>query len=131
YHNRSIREKWFFSSKAEILPRQSIGSMTNSVAALPRERGAASVTGSDKPFPKHDRIYAGNVKVIRSGRRNQIQESIQNLSVQNRSDTFLYKPFLSAYNRVISIDANTYTDEASASDLIAEPTGTYFNPFVT
>jgi hypothetical protein len=101
------------------------------IKALPRQRGAESGTVQNKFFPNFGRVYRGDIKVIRSGRRNLLQETVQDLTILSKPGTFDYHAANSGMNNVLAINANTFTDEAAASGTIADPATVYHNPYVT
>lgn len=118
-----------FSATFENCP-----SKKHMIKALPVKRGMTSSESPSKTFPNYGRIYNGDIKVIRSGRRNQLQETVQELAVLNKDGSFSYHhaqyPDASMSN-ILAISANTYTDEAAASETMVTPPVVYFNPFVT
>lgn len=125
YAHHIERQLWYYTTKAEIVPRTSQGTGYTAVAALPQKRNAPSGVTPAKTFPHNDRIYQGSVKVIRSGKRNQLQDNVETVSALQKN---LTGP---NHNKVIAIGAQTFTDEAATSGTIADIGTDYYNPYVT
>ena len=128
----------WFTSTAEIVDRASVdgyappASYANAIVAMPIKREIASYEPTlNKLFPRNDRIYEGSVKVIRSGRRNQLQESVQDMTMLDQSTAPFYYHLAAAYNQVVNASAQTFTDEAAASGTTADPATEYYNPMAT
>ena len=125
--------QWYFSSTAEIIERSSIDGYEpgNIIVAMPRKREVPSYEPQQKPFPRNDRVFEGSVKVIRSGRRNQLTETVQDAAMTaDKSASYGYNLNL-AFSKLINAGAQTYTDVAAASGTIADPGTEYYNPMAT
>lgn len=117
---------------ATVVPRERAYTSYNNKSALiclPQKRQAKSTTGTYAVFPTDDSIIAANVKIIRSGNRNQISESAQELVSLN--NPIVGNQLSNSISKTISASARTYTDKAYAPAELGDADTKYNNPIVT
>jgi len=124
--------KWFYTSAAEVVNRPRVNGC---VFAVARKRNAEQYPNAPTPnFPTNATIEEGTIKVVRSGRRNLLNETIEELSQTATSADLaannLRQQFSTAYNNVLNAASTTYTDQAAAAESNAIPTTAYYNPYV-
>ena len=142
WHNGILYDKSFFkiryyvSSKVEIVDRTQLASSNISALVL-RPRNRNDIPDQGAILPLNDFIQKAHVKVVRSGRRNQLQENVQNVSLVSK-EPFLYKigpsyhdPLRTNFESVINISAQTYSDNTAISEMLKNPIADYNNLFVT
>lgn len=108
----------------------------NYLIAKPYKKYASDVAlSSNSAFPENDNILKGSVKVLRSGKRNMLNETIQNVTLVADSAATPSEYVVStaiklkgSSARVINASAKTFTDIAKYPYGI---NGDYFNPFIT
>ncbi len=105
------------------------------LVAKPLKKQAPDIVSASNPvaFPDNDDIVKGSVKVVRSGKRNQLQETVQEATIIANPSTQAEGPFasgqlISGYGQTIQSSAKIFTDTAYVPDNISTD---YFNPYVT
>lgn len=94
----------------------------------PYKKGADDVSNQlNEPFPLNDDILAGTVKVLRSGKRNMLTETVA--EVRTVDGPLVSNKLSNSYARVISSSAKSFTDKAEVPKATIHPD--YFNPFIT
>lgn len=119
---------------ATVIPRSAIPSTYNDKSALiclPMKRGVISTTGTNAVFPSNDTIYSAKVKVIRSGGKNMLTETAQELTTVAKPGTTYSSLNYSNLSNLIAISATEYTDEVALPEALNDPNSIYFNQYVT
>lgn len=104
---------------------------SNSIKHLvlsPYKKGAQSLNTS-YTWPQDEKLTEGKLTVIRSGKRNQLGETVQDVHL-------LYNPITNnqlspSFSKVINASAKTFTETASIPEDLMASTTAYNNPYVT
>lgn len=118
------RTRW--TASVAYAPRSGYYAPQKSLVAKPIKIGAKAMDDANATWASEDDISTGKIKVIRSGKRNQLMENVQEIrSLENPIDN---NELRATYNKVISSTARTFTDAAMPTNLLPS---SYFNPYVT
>jgi hypothetical protein len=104
------------------------GSNITYLVAVPIRKTAVTIDGSGIAWPQNDNIKSGNIKVVRSGKRNQLTETVQ--EIMALTDPMSGNTLTSGYKALAS-SARKYTDAALVPAEFNDPATVYFNPYVT
>lgn len=132
YNSVVCWEKQYISSDAQVVDRTTNFSVNNTLVAVLQKTGAGALEDPHQVLNSNDQIASGTIKVIRSGNRNQLLESVQDVSIASK-EPFHYKGGTNSLSLgdVIRIQARTYSDTAAGSFATTNEDAEYYNPFVT
>lgn len=110
------------------------------LVVMPYKVGATAINDNNVSWPVDEQFKSADIKVIRSGKRNMLTETVQEITVLDTKETSpnttpYFSKTQAAYNKyfnnwpwVINATAKTFTDEASVPNSIHSD---YINPYVT
>lgn len=107
------------------------GDITNKALVLiPYKRNAEASSPITQTFPTDGYVSKSSLKVIRSGKRNQLSQTIQEIT--SLENPIVSNALTQTFNKTINSAARTYTDAAAMpQDInINDPAKPYYNPFV-
>jgi hypothetical protein len=132
-----IKEKWTWSYKSsfEIIKRPTSlddNSGTENLVVCKPIRKTAFASDGTTSFPANGVIDKLKVKVIRSGFRNLLAESVQEVELQDAPITSFAVggELKSTFSNAMSISAKTYTDKSHLPESLYGLTDEYFNEVV-
>lgn len=99
------------------------------LVAVPYNVNAKDIIGSawgTTTFPTNDNIVTGKVKVIRSGKRNQLTQSAQEVTFR-KVQNWTFLGYSSSWSNVINASARRYHDAAQQVDYGFDY---FFNPYI-
>ncbi len=96
----------------------------------PYKKQAVAINDQSYTWPTNDLINKGKIKVIRSGKRNQLQDNAQEISTVNNPIPGINSMLPTVYDGVISAKGRSYTDAAAIPENFDNTTTEVFNKFV-
>lgn len=129
----------YYTSKVEIVDREQtelIKTKRSAVKLKLQKRQMQAYNGTitstsrwnGVAFPSNDSIKEAKIRIIRSGKRNQLGESVEQVStLENPVDAGKIVNF----NKVTNIGATTYSNKGYAPIEAAEPGGEWYNEYIT
>lgn len=110
-------------------PRSDIPNPVTYVQVLPRKKGATTINNTGFAWPQNDNVTKAHVKVVRSGKRNQLSETVQEL--MTLSNPIQINKLTNSAMSALNGAARTYTDSALVPQNVLDPGSVLINPFVT
>jgi hypothetical protein len=132
-NNIQRKWNWKYTTSFEIIDRPNAVLDDNSgteslVVSKPIKKGALASDGVTK-FPANAILDKISIKVIRSGKRNLLSETVQDASIKD--DPFNSNGKLKdLFTQVLAIGAKTFTDKAYLPESVNALTDDYFNEVV-